>query len=64
MLLDIKEESFEELDDLSEANLWEILLSQCPEELEIHKRKDYAIKNLKYPNLPMVHDLQNATQAL
>ena len=64
MAIDIKEEIFEELEETNEASLWELFLSQCPEELELEKREDYAIKNLKYPNLPMVADLQNATEAL
>ena len=64
MAIDIKEEGFEELEDANEASLWELFSSQCPEELELEKREDYAIKNLKYPNLPMVADLQNATEAL
>tara|TARA_B100000674_G_scaffold163826_1_gene131316 strand:- start:819 stop:4844 length:4026 start_codon:yes stop_codon:yes gene_type:complete len=64
MALDIKSESFEESQDPTEETLWELLTSQCPADLEIQKINGHAIKNLKYPNLPMVADLQNATESL
>ncbi|MGB1196588.1 MAG: AAA domain-containing protein [Synechococcus sp.] len=64
MAVGINDESFEELEELTEEKLWELFASQCPADLEIQKLDGHAIKNLKYPNLPMVADLQNATESL
>ena len=55
---------FEELEDPTEETLWELFAKQCPADLEIQKLDGHAIKNLRYPNLPMVADLQNATKSL
>ena len=64
MAVGIKDESFEELEAPTEEKLWELFASQCPADLEVQKLDGHAIKNLKYPNLPMVADLQSATESL
>ena len=64
MAVGIKDESFEELEEPTEEKLWELFASQCPADLEVQKLDGHAIKNLKYPNLPMVADLQSATESL
>ncbi|MDA7430996.1 AAA domain-containing protein [Synechococcus sp. AH-601-O20] len=60
----IKEEELQDLEEPTEEKLWDLFVSQCPVDIEIQKLEGYAIKNLKYPNLPMVADLQNATESL
>ena len=60
----IKEEDLQDLEDPTEEKLWDLFVSQCPADIEIQKIEKHAIKNLKYPNLPMVADLQNATESL
>ena len=64
MAVSIKDEAFEELEEANEDQLWELFASQCPADIEIKRLDGHAIKNLKYPNLPMVADLQNATESL
>ena len=64
MNVGIKEELFEESEEPTEEHLWELFSKQCPADLELKRLEGNAIKNLKYPNLPMVEDLQNATESL
>ncbi|MBE9154979.1 DUF4011 domain-containing protein [Cyanobium sp. LEGE 06113] len=64
MAVGIKDECLEDLEDPTEEKLWELFEAQCPADLEVQRLDGNAIKNLKYPNLPMVADLQNATESL
>ncbi|MDC0325871.1 AAA domain-containing protein, partial [bacterium] len=60
----IKDDDLQDLEDPTEEKLWDLFVSQCPSEIEIQNLGGHAIKNLKYTNLAMVADLQNATESL
>jgi len=62
--VEIDQDSLEDKISEGEDAVWEELLHQCPPVLKLTRRPGYAIRNLRYPSLPMVNDLLSSGDAL